>query len=215
MNSMSFKEVSMTVKDLRYIKTEELIRNAFLSCCSERTIEEIHIKDICARARISRNAFYGHYDSKYSLLEAVYNEVEKRMIDDLNEEIISNLSKDAMYRTSEWCIRSVNKNRSLLKILAKCSETRFRDMVRRVFIDETLHAVFNRTELIEQDQVLKMSRACISDGLTSIIMIWLDEPDSLSEKELCDYLYDITHSAAGYFYKLLDNKEGISRKSGE
>ena len=55
----------MSVHDLRYVKTEELIRKAFLSCCAEHTIEEIHTKDICAKARISRNAFYGHYENKY------------------------------------------------------------------------------------------------------------------------------------------------------
>lgn len=201
----------MSIHDLRYVKTEELIRNAFLSCCSENTIEDIHIKDICARARISRNAFYGHYENKYQLLEEVYADVRRRMLADLTPEIITNLSKDAMYGVSEWCIRSVHKNRSLLKILAKCSEGRFREMICSVFIDATLQAVFTHTEEIDRDIMLKMSKAYISDGLTSIILIWLNEPDQIDEKQLIDFLYDISHLSAAYFYRLLDKRPGISR----
>ncbi len=202
----------MSNNDLRYIKTEELIRNAFFACCSERTIEEIHIKDICAKARISRNAFYGHYENKYQLLEAVYKDVEKNMLEDLTPEIISSLSRDATYTVHEWCIRSVNRERDLLKILAKSSQPRFREMIHSVFIDGTLRAVFTNTELIDQDPSLRMSKMYIADGLVSIILAWLNEPEPIGEQELIDYLYDISHAAAAYFYRQLDSHPQISRR---
>lgn len=202
----------MSIHDLRYVKTEELIRSAFLSCCREHTVEEIHIKDICAAARISRNAFYGHYESKYQLLEAIYEDVKKRMLDDLTPEIIRNLSRDAMYGVSEWCINSVDKNRDLLKVLARCSEGHFRDLIRSVFIDATLEAVFRNTEEIERDILLRMSKAYISDGLTSIILIWLEDPEKMDAKQLTAFLYDISHLAAVFFYKQIDRRAKIARR---
>lgn len=202
----------MSVHDLRYVKTEELIRKAFLACCSEHTIEEIHTKDICAKARISRNAFYGHYENKYQLLEAVYGDVQKEMLNDLTPEIISSLSKNGMNGVCEWCIRSVAKNRELLKILATSSEHHFRNMIRTVFIDTTLDKVFANTELIDEDPALILSRNYIADGLTSTVLTWFNKADDVDEEYLIEHLYEISHQAAEYFYKQLDDKPGITRR---
>ena len=202
----------MSVHDLRYVKTEELIRKAFLSCCAEHTIEEIHTKDICAKARISRNAFYGHYENKYQLLDAVYADVQKNMLADLTAEIISCLSKDGMHGVCEWCIRSVSRNRDLLKILAKSSEHHFRNMIRTVFIDSTLEAVFTNIHLIDENPVLILSRNYIVDGLTSVILTWFNEAEEADEQTLVNHLYEISHLSAAYFYRQLDHTPGISRR---
>ena len=87
----------MNQSDLRYIKTEDLIKQAFLSCASEYDIQDVHIKDICAKARISRNAFYSHYENKYQVLEQICRETEERMLNELNPEIIKMLSNNTMY----------------------------------------------------------------------------------------------------------------------
>ena len=66
--------------DLRFQKTEELIINAFLKVAAGSSFEQIRIKDICAVAMISRNAFYAHYADKYELLESICESLKEKMI---------------------------------------------------------------------------------------------------------------------------------------
>ncbi len=207
-----WRKTEMNTQDLRYIKTEDLIIEAFLSCAAEYDIQDIHIKDICSRARISRNAFYSHYENKYQVLEAICRQTEERMIQALKPEIIRNLSNNFMYSTTEWCIRMICENRDFFRVLARCSETSLHDMIHRIFILETLNALYDNIEEIEKDPILKMSEAFITDSLTSSIMIWLKDPDPISREEFTAYLHEISHEAVGVFYRKLDESKVITRK---
>ena len=202
----------MKTKDLRYVKTEDLIRDAFLSLAEKDTFENIHIKDICAKARISRNAFYGHYETKYQLLDRIIEDAENRMLESLTSEMIQNLKDNIMHGVSEWCIQVVYDNRDLLRILSGSAPDHFRAMIRHVFIDSTLKELYTGTDYIQKDVILRMSEAYISDALTSIIQIWLEDTSKISVSELTDLLYDISHTSAAFFYQKLDENRHIKRK---
>src|SRR6476659_6663369 len=55
--------------DLRVRRTHKLLWEALMAELSERTFEEITVKDICERAMVHRTTFYKHYEDKYALLE--------------------------------------------------------------------------------------------------------------------------------------------------
>ena len=202
----------MNKNDLRYIKTEELIRDAFLSCACEHSIEDIHIKDICAKARISRNAFYGHYETKYELLEQIYRDVEKKILYGLKPEMIRDLANRDMFGITQWCIRAIDDHKALLRILSGSSRDRFRELIHKVFIDATLSAVYEGTGAIRQDMALRMSEAYITDGLTSIILIWLREPGQIGREELTHLLYEITRHSVEFFYSRIEENQNIERR---
>ncbi len=202
----------MNIKDLRYIKTEELIRSAFLKLAEKNTIENIHIKDICAEANISRNAFYGHYESKYELLEKICEDASKEMLSSLTESTVQSLRENLMYGVTEWCIRVVYENRTLLKILAKSSPRHFQAMIRDVFIRSTLEKLYTGTEYIQKDMILKLSAAYITDALISIIQIWLEDTSKISVGELTEFLHAISHNAAAFFYSKMDENKNIKRR---
>ena len=48
--------------DLRYIKTDELIRNTYLACRKEGT-KNLNVTVLCRLARINKSTFYTHYES--------------------------------------------------------------------------------------------------------------------------------------------------------
>ena len=202
----------MKKKDLRFIKNEKLIIDSFLSLADEYPFSEIHTKDICSEAMISRNTFYAHYEDKYQLMEQIYRNVEKNMLAGLTPEIISGLETNTIYASSEWCMRTIYENRKILRPLAKCTPERFREMIRNVFIDATMKTVYDDVSPIENDTKLKMARAYISDSLTSIIFIWLQDMNRMKTKEVTDLLYRISHEAVSEFYKYMD-EAGVRRKS--
>ena len=203
----------MKTTDLRYIKTEELIINAFLYYAAKYNMEDIHIKDICNKARISRNAFYGHYDNKYQVLDTVFRLVRNRMLEKYTPGIVENLSRNSMKDVSKWCAKAVIDNRRELQILARCTEKNFRELIREVFITGTLRSIYEHTEEICRDPILHMLEAYITDGLISIILVWLESPDTITETEFADCLYDISHDSIAYFYRRLDESGKVKRKS--
>ena len=59
----------MNTTDLRVVKTEQQIENAFLALLSEKSYRAITVQDILDKALINRSTFYRHYTSKAALAE--------------------------------------------------------------------------------------------------------------------------------------------------
>lgn len=55
--------------DLRVIRTQRSIYEAFFALLREKNFDEITVQDIADRALINRNTFYLHYQDKRELLE--------------------------------------------------------------------------------------------------------------------------------------------------
>ena len=66
--------------DLREIKTQRSIRNAFLQLRSEKPLERIRVKELAELAEISKGTFYLHYHDVYDLSEQLQNEVIENVI---------------------------------------------------------------------------------------------------------------------------------------
>lgn len=64
-----------TQNDLRYIKTEKLIRNTFQDMLSDMDYEQISIKELTEKAMINRKTFYLHYNSLDELLGKLQSEL--------------------------------------------------------------------------------------------------------------------------------------------
>lgn len=69
----------MNRNDKRYIQTENLILNIFAELINEKGFGKVTVKDITGRSKISRGAFYLHYEDKYDLLD----HCEKSIVNDL------------------------------------------------------------------------------------------------------------------------------------
>lgn len=61
--------------DLRVVKTERAIINAFLELRAKKELEKISVKELCALACINKSTFYSHYKDIYELSDAIENEV--------------------------------------------------------------------------------------------------------------------------------------------
>ena len=70
--------------DLRVIKTKKAIQGAFIQLIKEKGYQNVSISEIALKAKINRNTFYLHYDTKDDLI--------KKMMFDLNEQIQNSLT---------------------------------------------------------------------------------------------------------------------------
>lgn len=106
--------------DLRAVKTEENLRTALISLLNEKELKKISVKDICDKAKCSRNAFYFHHQYKEDLYDAIIDNVSNIIVESLipvvpTENMLDNMS---FYTYSEKLINgfcSISNNlKSLL-----------------------------------------------------------------------------------------------------
>jgi len=183
----------MNRNDLRFVKTEDLIRKAFLACAAENDFENIRIKDICNHARISRNAFYAHYADKYELLDKIIIDLE----DSLFEE------------STKWAVNVISDHREILQVLAKTSPQLLRQLVHDVFIEGTLSEIYENTDEIKNDVTLRMAYNAISEMLSGSILVWLQDMDAVSKEEMKSFIEDFLHEPVSILYQKLDRHPGM------
>lgn len=61
--------------DIRIMKTERAIKNAFLMLRSRKELEKITVKELCEEAQINKSTFYSHYKDVYELSDVIEAEV--------------------------------------------------------------------------------------------------------------------------------------------
>lgn len=67
--------------DLRYIKTENLIRNTFCDMLREMDYSQITIKELTDKAMINRKTFYLHYNSLDELLARLQTDIYAQVLE--------------------------------------------------------------------------------------------------------------------------------------
>lgn len=66
--------------DLRIVKTQRSIMNAFKELLSEKSFEDITVKEICTRAETRRATFYTHYEDKYDLFNSLIKDIRESFV---------------------------------------------------------------------------------------------------------------------------------------
>ena len=92
----------MNKNDLRYIKTEKIIKDTYLSL-KKKYHSQIKVSELCKAAMINKSTFYSHYETIDYLHQELCNEIIKDMISDL-------LNVDTIKNDLESFVISIIKN---------------------------------------------------------------------------------------------------------
>lgn len=71
----------MSIEDKRIKKTKRNLRDTLIKMLKERPFEQITVTELCKEAETSRITFYAHYNDKYELVDDVYNDMMKLVIE--------------------------------------------------------------------------------------------------------------------------------------
>ncbi|RDF02881.1 TetR/AcrR family transcriptional regulator [Aggregatibacter aphrophilus] len=93
----------MNDQDVRVIKTNNLIRAAFLALLAEKGLHAMTVQDILDRAQINRSTFYKHFSNK--------NEVAKVLVEELTALVKERLKQRFSIPTKEF----IDSNRPLFE----------------------------------------------------------------------------------------------------
>lgn len=94
-------------------KTRKLIKKTFAQMLAEkREVSRISVSELCARAEISRGAFYSHYDDIYAVAEDYENEMIDMFFD--NARLLSPTNAEQFLDTLFEYVRENDENYKLL-----------------------------------------------------------------------------------------------------
>lgn len=106
--------------DLRVVKTDNLIRDAFVKLIDEKGFKNITINDIANKAMINRSTFYLHYIDKYDLLDKTVEEAIEKIIQLVTPEthiINGKLEYDSFVKNIECILKTIEDDALLYKII--------------------------------------------------------------------------------------------------
>lgn len=106
--------------DLRYIKTENLIRNTFCDMLRKMDYSQITIKELTNKAMINRKTFYLHYNSLDELLGRLQTDIYAQVLE-LTADV--KLPRDLEKLIREFFLFCTNKDDITEKII--CSQGNF------------------------------------------------------------------------------------------
>ncbi|MBD3949993.1 TetR/AcrR family transcriptional regulator [Tuanshanicoccus lijuaniae] len=183
----------MNKNDLRYIKTEENLKQAYLYLLQNHNCQHITVKDICAIARCSRNTFYLHYETKEALFESVHQEV----LDDLADAFVlrtfdantDDFTANQYY--TDGIIEQVAKNKAIIFTLAAKDDgvffKQFSQTIQQKCFESARH-IQNPANLERYQLYL----AYLSAAITGFIFEWRKLPH-LNDQQAKVMLHAIHH----------------------
>ncbi|MRD37493.1 TetR family transcriptional regulator [Bacillus thuringiensis] len=89
------------------LRTQNIIKDAFMDLLKEKTFSSITINHICEKAMLHRSTFYRHYEDKYELFSDVSNSIAINLFEQTKEGL------DLEHTLFEEIIEYIDVNRAL------------------------------------------------------------------------------------------------------
>ncbi|MGT2637454.1 TetR/AcrR family transcriptional regulator [Streptococcus ratti] len=179
----------MKFTDIRYLRTEKLIFDAFTKLLSEKPYEKITVQDIADEAMINRATFYAHYTDKDELQQGIQKQLLQELSDMIDAAQVTN-GDIVQVRKAENLLtdfyHSLEKNRSIAKIALKSisqeiMQENFGRLLREKYADllEKLN-VTESGESVPTDFIV----AYLTSIFTGTLMWWIKSNFDMPAKEL-------------------------------
>lgn len=175
--------------DLRIIKTNKALFNALLELMKEKTFEEIKISDVCTKALVNRSTFYAHYNDKYELLVALFDELKQNLLSTLktNENNIN--SKEFFMETLKLLINHIDEKREIyLAILINNRNGILMDILLDVADKDIKERIENDKNIIVSNIPSEIITKFYLGAIISIGMEWLRNNNKYTKEQLIKYL---------------------------
>ncbi len=174
----------MNKNDLRYIKTERLIKSSFEECVKKYGFEGTTVSCVCEKALISRNTFYIHFEDKYCLLDSIFKDFEECFSKTYAPSYSRELLSFGFGQSLEWYVKNVNENRSQMLFLLKCSRKRMEDLLQRVVIDMPISAVVPNYFELSRKLPAQLNIKYMFSAMVSFTELWLENYNEISLDEV-------------------------------
>ena len=175
--------------DLRIIKTKKILFDALLKLMKKKNFEKIKIADICEEALINRSTFYAHYEDKYELLMALFEEQKISLLEELDNNENTNFSKEYLMEVLNILINYIDDNREIYSaILSNNRNGILIDFLIDVIERDVSERLKDNNEIKNSNLPLDIIVKFYAGGLINIGMSWLINKEKYNKEELLSYI---------------------------
>ncbi len=185
-------------KDLRIVRTQNLIIEAMKSLMKTKKFDKIKVKDITSEANINRSTFYYHFGDKYDLLNKILDNELENLIQ--NHDII-NLNNDVKEYGNQGILhllRYFNNNASFYNNAFEIEgydalQKYFRKRIKELFLMWIKELACNDKPSVSKEFLAEF----YTSAYTAIVIDWLKNNMDESPEEVFFQLKTITEN--GFF----------------
>lgn len=178
----------MNKKDLRVVKTQNILYTTLLDLMKEKTFEEIKVSDICNHALINRSTFYAHYNDKYELLAEFIQELKNSLTGELKKnKNISNTKEYYLEMIKLFLDHIDEKRESYLAIMIHNRNSITMDIIYDV-LDHDITSHLQQDNSLEQNKIPRSIIAKFYIGaVVNVGMEWLKSGSQYTKEDLMEY----------------------------
>ena len=175
--------------DLRIIKTKKILFDTLLKLMKKKNFEKIKISDICEEALINRSTFYAHFEDKYELLMALFEEQKVSLLEKLEDNENTNFSKEYLMELLNILINHIDDNREIYSaILSNNRNGILIDFLIDVIERDVSDRLKDNNDIKNSNLPLDIIVKFYAGGLINIGMAWLTSKEKYNKEQLLSYI---------------------------
>ena len=172
--------------DLRYVRTNQMLCNAFIELLQKKEFEDITIDELCKKAFIRRATFYTHFLDKYDFFAYFVRQNGKAFFNNWNEpEETKNIINFSVHMFRET-VRYLTEHMAMVQnILSSNAFSILLDILAEQ-IKSSLLNILNQYEVspFPADIHPEIIASYYSGGIIQILRYWIASKKMITEEEL-------------------------------
>ncbi|MBR2639250.1 MAG: TetR family transcriptional regulator [Oscillospiraceae bacterium] len=189
----------MNKNDLRYIKTEKIIKESFKKCVEKHGFEKVTVSMICEEGLISRNAFYLHFTDKYDLLDRLFDEFRASLLKNYDQNITESVAKNDVLTSTKLYAEAILNNRLDFLFLIKCSRNKMDKVIKEIIIDYPNKKTIKNYEKICENFDVQLNIRYMFTAMVAYTELWFENFEKISKEEAIYNLYKLCESPTTLF----------------
>ena len=193
----------MNKNDLRYIKTEKIIKESFKKCVKDQGFEKVTVSMICEEGMISRNAFYLHFTDKYDLMERLLDEFRVSLLKSYGKNIVENVRKNDILESTKIYAEAILENKEDFLFLIKYSRKQIEKIVSEVITEMPIKNIIPDFDERKKDIKLSLNISYMFSAMVAYTELWFENYDKINKEEAVLELFELCETPTRLLFKKL------------
>lgn len=167
-------------------KTKKALADSLAHLAQEKPLNKITVKDVCAGALLSRNAFYTHYPDINGLISEIENQLLAQ-VQTILDEFVDGLFPHNMLVSLQRMLEMLSENKEItLMLIDNSNSTTFLPRLKEI-LGDFFFGYFRDFGTAGFEKTFGYFYVFITEGMIGMLRMWLKNPENMS-KEMFAYM---------------------------
>ena len=167
-------------------KTKRALAESLALLSREKPLNKITVKEVCAKADLSRNAFYTHYPDINGLLAEIEQNTLNRVSEILQEFVDGEFPQNMLISLQRLLDMFTAENKNIMLMLLENPNTSFM-MNFKTMLGNFFFEYFRDFDSAGFEKTYHYFFVFIAEGMIGMLRLWFADPKDMS-KEMFSYM---------------------------